>query len=192
MERKLSRKEITHDRIVEAAARAIRRGGYDGIGVADIMKEAGLTHGGFYAHFESRGALLAEAVERAGRDSAGRLERSVEAGRQKGASALRALVESYLSESHLFSAEAGCPVAALGSEMARQPPAVRAASADRVQALIRLVRQTLPATAAPSQAVLIASAMVGALQLSRAMDDKRRAKAMLKSARVALLSQYDT
>ena len=192
MERKLSRKEITHDRIVEAAARAIRRGGYDGIGVADIMKEAGLTHGGFYAHFESRGALLAEAVERAGRDSAGRLERSVEAGRQKGASALRALVESYLSESHLFSVEAGCPVAALGSEMARQPPAVRVASADRVQALIRLVRQTLPATAAPSQAVLIASAMVGALQLSRAMDDKRRAKAMLKSARVALLSQYDT
>jgi TetR/AcrR family transcriptional repressor of nem operon len=191
MERKLSRKEITHDRIVETAARAIRRGGYDGIGVADIMKEAGLTHGGFYAHFDSRDALLAEAVERAGRDSAGRLERSVEAGRQKGASALRALLESYLSDSHMSSAEAGCPVAALGSEMARQPPAVRAASADRVQALVRLVRQTLPATASPSLAVLIASAMVGALQLSRAMDDKRRAKAMLKSAREALLSQYD-
>ena len=56
-----NRKEITHTRIVETAARAIRRSGYDGTGVADIMKEAGLTHGGFYAHFPSRDAMLAEA-----------------------------------------------------------------------------------------------------------------------------------
>src|SRR5205814_6246780 len=62
-------KEATHERIVEAAARAIRRTGYDGTGVADIMKEAGLTHGGFYAHFASREAMLAEAADRAGSDS---------------------------------------------------------------------------------------------------------------------------
>ena len=65
-----SRKEETHERIVDAAARAIHRHGYAGVGVADVMKQAGLTHGGFYAHFESRDALLAEAIERAGRDSA--------------------------------------------------------------------------------------------------------------------------
>src|SRR6266849_10651242 len=64
-----SRKEETHERIVDAAARAIHRHGYAGVGVADVMKEAGLTHGGFYAHFDSREALLVEALERAGRQS---------------------------------------------------------------------------------------------------------------------------
>src|SRR5438105_15094153 len=64
-----SRKEVTHERIVGAAARAIRRSGYDGTGVADIMKNVGLTHGGFYAHFASREAMLAEAADRAGAES---------------------------------------------------------------------------------------------------------------------------
>lgn len=64
-------KEASHERIVQAAARAIRRSGYDGTGVADIMKDAGLTHGAFYAHFESREAMLAEAVDRAGAESNG-------------------------------------------------------------------------------------------------------------------------
>lgn len=68
-----SRKELSHDRIVEAAARAIRREGYAGVGVADVMKEAGLTHGGFYAHFPSRDAMLVAAMERAGRDGAARM-----------------------------------------------------------------------------------------------------------------------
>ena len=63
------RKEVTHERIVEVAARAIRRSGYNGTGVADIMKEAGLTHGGFYAHFASREAMLAEAADRAGAEA---------------------------------------------------------------------------------------------------------------------------
>jgi TetR/AcrR family transcriptional repressor of nem operon len=62
-------KEASHERIVQAAARAIRRSGYDGTGVADIMKEAGLTHGAFYAHFDSREAMLAEAADRAGAES---------------------------------------------------------------------------------------------------------------------------
>ena len=64
-----SRKEATHERIVDAAARAIHRHGYAGVGVADVMKEAGLTHGGFYAYFGSRDALIVEALERAGRKS---------------------------------------------------------------------------------------------------------------------------
>src|ERR1700730_17221708 len=64
-----SRKEETHERIVDAAARAIHRHGYAGVGVADVMKEAGLTHGGFYAYFGSRDALIVEALERAGRKS---------------------------------------------------------------------------------------------------------------------------
>src|SRR4051812_11208330 len=120
MESRPSRKEVTHDRIVETAARAIRRAGYDGVGVADIMKEAGLTHGGFYAHFPSRDALLVEAIERAGRDSAAVMAQSSARRRAKGASPFRAFVESYLSDAHLASHDVGCPVAALASEMPRQ------------------------------------------------------------------------
>ncbi|WYX24985.1 helix-turn-helix domain-containing protein [Achromobacter xylosoxidans] len=81
-----SRKELSHDRIVEAAARAIRREGYAGVGVADVMKEAGLTHGGFYAHFPSRDAMLVAAMERAGRDGAARMAQGMARRRAEGAS----------------------------------------------------------------------------------------------------------
>ena len=89
MDRPLTRKEISHQRIVDAAARALRRTGYAGTGVADIMKEAGLTHGGFYAHFESRDALLAEAISKAGRDNAHWFEQHAATRANSGASALR-------------------------------------------------------------------------------------------------------
>ena len=109
-----SRKEATHDRIVEAAARAIRRSGYGGTGVADIMKEAGLTHGGFYAHFDSREAMLAEAADRAGADTVAFLTRvAAEAPPEK---ALEAMIRAYLSKEHVEGAETGlrCRRARLG------------------------------------------------------------------------------
>jgi AcrR family transcriptional regulator len=88
-----SRKEATHERIVDAAARAIHRHGYAGVGVADVMKEAGLTHGGFYAYFGSRDALIVEALERAGRKSLAmtRATASVVAGTLVGRYSSRAL-----------------------------------------------------------------------------------------------------
>ena len=73
-----SRKHETHERIVDVAARVIRLHGYAGVGVADVMKKAGLTHGGFYAHFDSRDALLVEALERAGRESGEAVKSAVE------------------------------------------------------------------------------------------------------------------
>src|SRR6478735_11057212 len=91
-------KEATHERIVEAAARAIRRSGYDGTGVADIMKEVGLTHGGFYAHFASREAMLAEAADRAGAESVATLTRVATAAPPR--EALRSMVRAYLSKQH--------------------------------------------------------------------------------------------
>lgn len=191
MDKPLSRRELSHERIVDAAARAIRRSGYAGTGVADIMKEAGLTHGGFYAHFESRDALLAEAVARAGQANAGQLERKIEALGREGLSPLRVLVESYLSNEHLAATESGCVVSALISEMPRQAPAVREASAQRVRGLIERVRVALPAGADPSQAALITSAMVGGLQLARAVGSEREGQALLKSIRESLLAQYD-
>jgi len=113
-------KDATHERIVSVAARAIRRSGYDGTGVADIMKEAGLTHGGFYAHFTSRDALLAEATQRAGRDTGAVLVDRLRQAQGQGISPFSALVHTYLADAQLENAECGCVVAALASEIPRQ------------------------------------------------------------------------
>ena len=192
MEVKPSRKELTHDRIVETAARAIRRAGYHGVGVADIMKEAGLTHGGFYAHFSSRDALLVEAMERAGRDSAIAITRGTDKRKAKGVSAFRAFIESYLSDAHLAAHEAGCPVAALASEIPRQAPEVVQASVQRILAMVNRVRQSMSPRMSEGNAMAVASALVGALQLGRALGNNPQGKALLAATRQALLAQYDT
>jgi len=186
-----SRKEETHERILDVAARAIRRHGYAGVGVADVMKEAGLTHGGFYAHFDSRDALIVEALERAGRESAEAIARAAAKRSASGASAFRALVESYLADRLLASIDAGCPVAALGSDMPRQSPKVREASALRVQRLVASVRAALP-DAPRSAAGVVAATLVGSLQLARALGDNAEGRALLAASRKSLLAQYDT
>jgi len=191
MDTKPSRRETTHERIVEVAARVLRRNGYSGVGVADVMKQAGLTHGGFYAHFPSRDALLAEALAHAGRDSAALMGRRIGQRVARGQSALRALVESYLSESHLREVEAGCVVAALGSEMHRQTPELLEPSAARVRGLIALVQQALPAGGTPEQAMVIAGTLVGTLQLARTLGANAQGKSLLAAARSALVAQYE-
>lgn len=186
-----SRKQLTHDRIVDTAARALRGTGFHGIGVADIMKQAGLTHGGFYAHFASRDALLAEALEHAGRDSRARLQKAVAAGVAKGQSPFRALVESYLSDRHLASPESGCPVAALASEMPRQADAVRDAAAVRVRALVDAVESVLAAEHSAGTAAIVAAQLVGSLQVARMLGDNAQGKRHLAAARRFLLEQFD-
>jgi AcrR family transcriptional regulator len=178
-----SRKEASHERIVEAAARAIRRSGYSGTGVADIMKEAGLTHGGFYAHFESRKAMLAEAADRAGAESVAALERIAAAAPPE--KTLQTLVRAYLSKEHLEAAESGCPMAALGSEMPRQAPEVRRAATRRMKEAIDLVARQLPDWGKPSaheRALVTLSTIVGALMLARAVDDPKLSDALRSAA----------
>ena len=184
-------KALTHERILDTASKAIRRAGFQGVGVADIMKQAGLTHGGFYAHFASRDALLVEALEHAGRQSAERIARGNAVREAKGASPFRALIEGYLSDRHLGNAEEGCAVAALASEMPRQAPEVRTAAAQRVRGLVERVGNALPAGTAPGTATAVASQMVGALQLARALGDNAEGKALLAANRKALLAAYD-
>ena len=186
-----SRKQETHERIVDVAARAIRRHGYAGVGVADVMKEAGLTHGGFYAHFDSRDALLVEALERAGRESGEAVTRALERRPAKGVSAFRALVEAYLGDEHLESLETGCPVAALACDMPRQSDAVREASAVRVRRLVAGVQSALP-RASRATASVVAGTLVGTLQLARALGANADGRALLSAARKALVQQYDT
>ncbi|EHK68126.1 TetR/AcrR family transcriptional regulator [Achromobacter arsenitoxydans] len=185
------RKELSHERIVDAASRAIRRVGVAGVGVADVMKEAGLTHGGFYAHFPSRDALLAAAMDRAGQDGAARLSQGMARRRAEGASPLRAWVDTYLSEAHLVGCEGGCPVSAVASEIPRQTGPLREAAASRVQRLMEGVQRVLPAGAGDHAAAAVTSTLVGALQLARALGDNDQGRAVLASARQAILDQYD-
>jgi len=176
-------KEATHDRIVEAAARAIRRSGYNGTGVADIMKDAGLTHGGFYAHFGSREAMLAEAADRAGSESVALMERIAAAVPPE--QALPAMLKAYLSKAHVERIESGCATAALGSEMPRQAPEVRRAATRRIKEMIDLVARQLPdwgRSGAHERALVTVATMVGALVLARAVDDNRLSDALREAA----------
>lgn len=165
-------KEASHERIVQAAARAIRRSGYDGTGVADIMKAAGLTHGAFYAHFESREAMLAEAADRAGAESNAFAASVIAAAPPE--QALQALMQAYLSKEHLAGIETGCPVSALGSEMPRQSPEVRRAATARIKEMIDLVARQSPDWGQPDaheRALVTVATMVGTLVMARAVDD---------------------
>jgi TetR/AcrR family transcriptional regulator, transcriptional repressor for nem operon len=173
------RKEATHERIVDAAARAIRRSGYGGTGVADIMKDAGLTHGGFYAHFASREAMLAEAADRAGAEGVAAVERVAAAAPPQ--KALQALLRAYLSKAHVEGVETGCAVAALGSEMPRQAPEVRRAATRRIKEMIDLVARQSPdwgQRGAHEHALVAVATMVGGLILARAVDDTRLSHAL--------------
>lgn len=186
------RKAATHERIVGSAARAIRRSGYSGTGVADIMKDAGLTHGGFYAHFTSREAMLAEAAAHAGAESASILSRF--AASVPAQQALQALLRAYLSKAHVAGTEVGCPIAALGSEMPRQVPDVRRAATLHIKGLIDLVARQLPdwgRAGAHEQALVVVSTMVGALTLARAVDDPKLSDAICKAALKHLTSTKD-
>lgn len=183
-----NRKEITHTRIVETAARAIRRSGYDGTGVADIMKEAGLTHGGFYAHFASREAMLAEAADQAGEETIAIAKRIF--AEVPGDQALQALMQVYLSNEHMANIETGCSLAALGSEMPRQAPEVRKASTCRIKEMIALIKSRLSGrqTNTDERALVMLSTMVGTLLLARAVEDPELSEAF----RQATLKHYDT
>ena len=174
-----SRKEATHERIVEVASRAIRRSGYGGTGVADIMKEAGLTHGGFYAHFASRDALLAEAGDRAGAESVALASR-VAAAAPPGRS-VQAIMKAYLSPEHIAAAETGCPVSALACEMPRQAPEVRHAATLHIKEMIDLLARQMPDwgdARAHEEAMALLCALIGTTMLARAVDDPKLSAAL--------------
>ncbi|MBP7881675.1 MAG: TetR/AcrR family transcriptional regulator [Candidatus Methylopumilus sp.] len=182
-----NRKEVSHARIVETASRAIRRSGYDGTGVADIMKEAGLTHGGFYAHFSSRDAMLAEAAGQAGEDTIKMIKQILAA--VPGQQALKTLMQGYLSNEHMANFESGCSITALGSEMPRQAPEVRNASTSRIKEILRLIEERLSVdhSDAYDKALVMTATMIGTLLLARAVDDPELSEAF----RHAALKQYD-
>jgi TetR/AcrR family transcriptional repressor of nem operon len=184
MKRSPSRsKEATRERIVDVAARAIRCSGYHGTGVADIMKAAGLTHGGFYAHFPSRDALLAEAADRAGLESVQSLQ-NLAAG-SSGPQALQAMIHGYLSKGHLENVEVGCHFASLATEMPRQVPEVRHAATRRLKEGIDLIARQFSdwgSQAAHERALVTMATMVGTMAMARAVDDPALSDALREAA----------
>jgi AcrR family transcriptional regulator len=176
-------KADTHERIVSVAARAIRRSGYDGTGVADVMNEAGLTHGAFYTHFASREAMLAEAARQACAESAALAARAAAAVPR--GQALKAMFEAYLSEAHLQGVERGCPLAALGAETARQSPEVRRVTTGYIKESVDLMARQFPDWGRPGahdRALAAMATMVGALTLARAVDEPELARRLLDAA----------
>jgi AcrR family transcriptional regulator len=156
------------------------------------MKDAGLTHGGFYAHFASRDELLAAAAEQAGAESTEALARAV--ARARPGEELMALVDAYLADRHLEAPEQGlgCAIAAAGSEVPRQHAEVRRAVGRRIKDLIGLVERQFPEwgkQVAHEKAMAIVASLVGALMLARAVDDPQLSKAIRKSARDMIRAQ---
>ena len=188
------RKALSHQRIVDVASRAIRRQGYHGVNVTEVMRAAKLTHGGFYAHFASRDALLAEAVAQAGADIAQAVRDQAARLVAGGASPFRAMVEIYLSIEHARDCENGCPVSLLAGEMFRQVPEVAEPSRRLIASLHAQVRRALPAGAPPDAAWTVASTVLGAVQLARALvdSDPKTAAAVLADTKRNLLERYDT
>lgn len=176
-------KEETRKKVLKAAAVAVRAKGPDGVGVAEIMAEAGLTHGGFYAHFPNKEALVAAAISEAFGQSGRRFER-LTAGMSP-SEALSTFVDLYVTREHRDHPERGCPIAALSTELPRQGAPVREAYERGVQNLIGRIARWLPEERRGMAASLVAE-MAGTVVLSRAISDPQAAERLLADARRSL------
>lgn len=174
-------------RILDAAGTLFREHGYDGIGVADIMKRAGLTHGGFYGHFDSKDDLSAQTTSRVlGRD--GWLERLT----GKSNPTVADVARSYLSQRHRDDLGRGCLMAALGSDVARQPRSVRRAFTEGLRYRLEGLRRLMPgrrSAATREEAMVMWATLVGALTLSRAVDDPEFSEEILAAVTADLLDR---
>ncbi|ANM14275.1 MULTISPECIES: TetR/AcrR family transcriptional regulator [unclassified Rhizobium] len=173
--------EANRETVINVASRLFREHGFDGIGLKDLMKGAGLTQGGFYKQFESKDDLVALASGRA-MESAIRRWSRVAAG---SADPLEAVVGMYLSTGHQGEKGDGCPLAALGSDAARQSAEVRAPFQNGIEAHLQVLDELIPASdgAKPyDKAMVVLSLMVGAVTISRIMTDQGMSERLLEAA----------
>jgi TetR/AcrR family transcriptional repressor of nem operon len=180
----------THERIVKKASVRLREKGAHGIGVADLMKEAGLTHGGFYAHFDSREALVIEAFAHA-------MDRSTERWRKLAEQTppekrLATIVESYLTTVHRDDPGHGCAVPTLGAEIARESPKTRKAFAAKLEQMIDMLADLIPEVprkAARKQAMAALATMMGTMVLARIAGTGDFSEEILGAGRDAVLDR---
>ena len=179
--------DSTRERILKTASKRFRKDGIEGAGIADLMKAAGLTHGGFYFHFASKEDLVREAMNEAF-DQTNALN---EWRAQNGESGLQAIVRGYLQPSRRNRPQNGCAAAALVAEIARHPVSTRRAFMAKLECLLELIGAQLPggdATTRRRGAVGIFAVMMGALQLARAEPNPTRSKQILESGIDAALT----
>ena len=181
-------KAVVHQKIVKDASRRVRAEGLSGAAVAEVMRDTGLTHGGFYKHFESKDELVMESLREAFRDIGDKLVHAAEQSRSE--AAWKAIVKSYLSLEYCDHAERGCPLPALAPELARVDETMRS----RVLAeLVNYRDRMLPfmpgrRTADKERAFfVIFSMMIGAVEIARMMPDRAAQEKVLSSTREFLL-----
>jgi TetR/AcrR family transcriptional repressor of nem operon len=188
---KVSRKQFAKNRqrILDVAGRLFRERGFDGISVADLMKAAGLTHGGFYGHFESKEDLVAQACAKVLSGSANGWARIAA---ERPDDAARAIVEAYLSPKHRDQPGIGCAFATLGGEVARQAKPVRQAFTEGIRARLEVLAGVVTGRSKAAQrqkALATMSGLVGAMVLARAVDDPAFSGEILAAAAAAFGGQ---
>lgn len=178
--------KLNRERVVDTAARQFRERGFEGVGVADLMKSAGLTHGGFYAQFDSKEHLMVEACERAFEESEHRWRELLERAPKK---RLSVIASSYLSGKHRDNPGGGCVIAALSMDAARQGPPVRAVFTEAAKRFLGLLGQVVPGRSPRSrrrEALASFAAMVGAVVLARTVSAASLSEEILEAVRAQL------
>lgn len=185
-------KEQTRKRVLDVASRQFRARGIEGTGVAGLMADAGLTHGGFYAHFKSKDDLVRETLSASHANSRDTWLKEADAARERGENALEAIVRFYLRSAHRDRPDAGCSIAALAPEVARNDPKIRDVMASSAEALTAIIAAELPPTLSEKKrrerAYAIFGLMMGTLQLARVATDPARSEAILQAGQDAAFS----
>lgn len=169
----------TRKRIVKAAACEFREKGIVATGLADLMKAAGMTHGGFYKHFESKGQLIAEACEAAVQEVMERMETQP---------TVNAAVAGYLSTRHRDNPASGCPLSAIGSELARTDAKTRKVATAAFERLVGLLAGNSNEKDSRRRALVAASTMIGAVTMSRVVNDPKLSAEILREAEKSLMA----
>jgi TetR/AcrR family transcriptional repressor of nem operon len=183
---KVSREQAAEnrERVLQTAARLFREKGVDGVGVAELMQAAGLTHGAFYGQFSSKEELVAEAC----RWALGKTESYWERLQAREADPLAAIVDAYLSPAHRDDPGRGCALTTLGVEAPRRDPGVRRAVSD---GLVHLLARRLQAARRRRRALALMASLVGGLVLARAVEDEALSAEILAAVRAELADRQD-
>jgi TetR/AcrR family transcriptional repressor of nem operon len=184
-------KAETRDRVLKEAAKEIRAKGPDNVAVSGIMARAGLTHGGFYAHFLSKDALVKEAIGTMFADARKRTERIDAAGDPR--AVLRAYVDFYLSPAHRDSRDRGCPLPTLSGDFARSQPATRSRFGEGVAAIAGRLAGPLAQLGygdAEAESHALLAQLVGGVALARAVGDPALSDAMLADTHASIVARY--
>ncbi len=184
-------KEETHRKIVQKAAEEFRRNGLDGIGVSGLMSKLGLTHGGFYAHFPTKDALIGDASACIMHENLARMVEAAEAAPQ--GKAVQAIIDKYLSTQHRDNPAMGCAMPALAAELARKPEKIRKNFTKALEDVFNRLATFMPGDSdavRKDAAISLFTAMAGAVLVARASSDPELSDRILSSARQSLIERF--